>query len=91
MPDHPQELKSFEKQILVLDFLFIFYAVLYTNMKHAHKYEGNMSRLTPLASLYNGESTHKGVNQRSKYVTQVHQQRPESCTVTLYWHACKYR
>ena len=32
--------------------------------------------------------THKGVNQRSKYVAQVQQQRP---TVTLTWHACKYK
>ena len=37
------------------------------------------------------ESTHKGVNQRSKYVTQVQQQRPESPTVTLTWHARKYK
>ena len=29
------------------------------------------------------EPTHKGVNQRSKYVTQVQLQRPESPTVTL--------
>ena len=36
------------------------------------------------------ESTHKGVNQRSKYITQVQQQRPESPTVTLTWHASKY-
>ena len=36
------------------------------------------------------ESTYKGVNQRSKYVTQV-PQRPESPTVTLTWHACKYK
>ena len=36
------------------------------------------------------ESTHKGVNQRSKYAAQV-QQRPESPTVTLTWHACKYK
>ena len=35
------------------------------------------------------ESTHKGVNQSSKYVTQVQQQRPESPGVTLAWHACK--
>ena len=35
------------------------------------------------------ELTHKGVNQRSKYVTQVQQRRPESPTVTLTWHACK--
>ena len=34
--------------------------------------------------------TDKGVNWRSKYVTQV-QQRPESPTVTLTWHACKYK
>ena len=33
----------------------------------------------------------KGVNKRSKYVTQVQQQRPESPTVTLTWHACKYK
>ena len=25
------------------------------------------------------------------YVTQVQQQRPESPTVTLTWHACKYK
>ena len=37
------------------------------------------------------ESTHRGDNQRSKYVTQVQQQRPESPTVTLIWHACKYK
>ena len=35
------------------------------------------------------ESTHKGVNQRWKYVTQVQKHRPESLTVTLTWHACK--
>ena len=35
--------------------------------------------------------THKGVNyKRSKYVTQVQQQRPETPTVTLTWHASKY-
>ena len=37
------------------------------------------------------ESAHKGVNQRSKYVTQVKQERPESPTVILTWHACKYK
>ena len=36
-------------------------------------------------------STHKGVNWRSKYVTQVQQQRPESPTLSLTWRACKYR
>ena len=36
------------------------------------------------------EPTHKEVNQRSKYATQV-QQRPESPTVTLTWHVCKYK
>ena len=36
-------------------------------------------------------STHKGVNWRWKYGTQVQQQRPESPTVTLTWHACKYK
>ena len=29
------------------------------------------------------ESTHKGINQRSKYVTQAEQQRLDSPTVTL--------
>ena len=33
--------------------------------------------------------THDGVNQRSKYVTQVQQQRPESVIRT--WHECKYK
>ena len=37
------------------------------------------------------ESTHKGVNQHSKYATQVQQQRPESPSVTLIWHAYKYK
>ena len=41
------------------------------------------------------ESTNKGVNWRSKYVTQVQQQRqqqrPESPTVTLTWYAFKYK
>ena len=43
------------------------------------------------ASLCLNQSTHKGVNQRSKYVTQVQQQRLESPAVTLTWHACKYK
>ena len=34
-------------------------------------------------------STHKGVNQRSKDVTQTQQQRPDLPTVALTWHACK--
>ena len=33
--------------------------------------------------IYSVASTHKGVNQRSKDVTQIQQQRPESPTVTL--------
>ena len=36
------------------------------------------------------ESTHKGVNLHPKDVTQTQQQRPESPTVTLTWHARKY-
>ena len=36
------------------------------------------------------ESANKGVNYHSKYVTEV-RQRPESPTVTLNWHACKYK
>ena len=42
-------------------------------------------------SLFKKESTNKGGNQRSKYVTQVQQQRSKSPTVTLTWHACKYK
>ena len=34
--------------------------------------------------------TYKGVNQRSKAVTQI-QQKPESLTVNLTWHASKYK
>ena len=37
------------------------------------------------------ESTYEWVNKRSKYVTQVQQQRPESPTVTLTWHTCKHK
>ena len=35
-------------------------------------------------------STHKGVNSRSNGVTQRQQQRHESSTITLIWHASKY-
>ena len=34
---------------------------------------------------------HKGVNQRSIDVTKTQQQRHESPTVTLTWHASKYK
>ena len=37
------------------------------------------------------KSTYKGLNQRSTDVTQVQQQRLESPTVILTWHACKYK
>ena len=33
----------------------------------------------------------RAIVQNSKYVTQVQQQRPDSPTVTLTWHACKYK
>ena len=36
-------------------------------------------------------STSKGVNWRLKYATQAQQQRSELPTVTLTWHACKYK
>ena len=36
-------------------------------------------------------STHKEINRRSKEVTQVQQQRPESPTVTLTWYESKYK
>ena len=38
-----------------------------------------------------GEATHEGGDSHSKYVTHVQQQRPESTTVSLTWHACKYK
>ena len=41
--------------------------------------------------IAHAESTRKGVNWRSKYVTQIQQQRPESPVVTLTWHAYKYK
>ena len=37
------------------------------------------------------KSTHKGVNLRSKDVTRTQQQRPDSTTVALTCHACKYK
>ena len=37
------------------------------------------------------ESTHKGVNSRSKDVTQAQQKRPELPSVALTWHAFKYK
>ena len=50
------------------------------------------------AQSVRAESTYKEVNQRSKYVTQVQKQRPESPTVThlacvskrmyLWWSLC---
>ena len=49
--------------------------------------------LSGLLQIYNLKTfpTHKGVDQRSKDVTHVQQQRPESPTVTLTWLACKYK
>ena len=44
-----------------------------------------------MSSFSFSESTHKGGNKRSKYVTQTQQRRPESPPVTLTWHACKYK
>ena len=40
---------------------------------------------------WGAEPTRKAVNQHSKDVIQAHQQRPESPTVTLTWHACEYK
>ena len=37
------------------------------------------------------ESTLKGVNSHSKDAPQAQNQRPESPTVTLTWHGCKYK
>ena len=44
-----------------------------------------------VSPFYHSESTHKGVNELSKDVSQTQQQRPESPTVTLTLHAsnCK--
>ena len=43
------------------------------------------------AQSASAESTHKGVKWRWIYVTQVQQQRPETPTVTLTWHGCRYK
>ena len=52
----------------------------------------NLFLVTPgNRTLVSIASTNKGVNLRSKYVTQVQQQRPESRTVALTWHARKYK
>ena len=51
----------------------------------------NMNLKQNEAQSARAESTHKGVNQRSKDVTQTQQQRPESPMVTVTWHACKYK
>ena len=37
------------------------------------------------------QSVNKGVDSRSKDVTQTQQQKPESPTITLTWHAGKYK
>ena len=47
----------------------------------------NNSMLRSLLNLINKQ----WVNQRSKDVTQTQEQRPESPTVTLTWHASKYK
>ena len=50
----------------------------------------NKNKIWKKQEAHHAESTHKGVNQHSKYIIQVQQQRPESPMVTLIWHACKY-
>ena len=46
----------------------------------------------PIYFMFSLESTiKKEVNQRSKDVKQLQQQRPESPAVTLTWHASKYK
>ena len=42
-----------------------------------------------VSPFYHSESTHKGVNELSKDVSQTQQQRPELPAVTLTWHAGK--
>ena len=37
------------------------------------------------------DSVHKGVNQRSKDVTQTQQERSESPVIALTWHANEYK
>ena len=44
---------------------------------------------TPVSS--SAELTYKGVNECSKYVKQIQQQRRQSPTVTPTWHACNYK
>ena len=46
----------------------------------------------PVLSLKNQHSQQaRGVNQRSKNVTQTQQQWPDSPAVAFTWHACKYK
>ena len=62
-----------------------------------HQFEITQSKFfctsskSPRQNSSSPKSTDKGVNQHSKDVTQTQQQRPESPTVTLTWHASKYK
>ena len=59
---------------------------LQSNEAHcSHNLEHNDARSA------NAQSAQKGVNQRPKAVTQTQQQRPESPTETLTWHASKFK
>ena len=65
----------------------LIYAMTVTNRPIAINFDKNLKQNE--AQSARAESTHKGGNQRSKYVTQAQQRRPESPTVTLTWHTCK--
>ena len=63
----------------------------YSSLRDNHKYIQSKNLKQNEAQSARAESTRKGVNQRSKYVTLVQKQRPESPTVTLTWPECKYK
>ena len=50
-----------------------------------------LKMLADVVTFVLSDSTNKGVNLCSKYITWVQQQKPESSTVTLTWNACKYK
>ena len=77
-----RQLKSFHSRFKVSR---VYWALLTQSCR------SEINRLPHRGIQSSSESTHTEVNQRSKYVKQVQQQRHESPTVTLFCHACKYK
>ena len=74
--------------LFVCLFCCCFYYRIHTKVLRVHI---NISLKQNEAQSTRADSTRKGDNQRWKDVTQTQQQRPESPTVTLTWHACEYK